>query len=158
MGIVSVRIVDSTNVAEVRQIFKSELLQSELYFEGVRLVIFPEDFEHICYEYGEGAQYKTKFSARRSRRMLLIKSLCLGEIPYTLIFQKERENKSIIVLSECLEYAMYIVPQPSKKGLFFRLGTIIAFGKNVESKIEKEKQKGELVANVREVLDQIEAG
>lgn len=63
--IINLPIINSESIEEVKQIFKESYLSSKIFFEGLPLVIFPEDFEHVCYESDEGGSYKTKFSKRR---------------------------------------------------------------------------------------------
>lgn len=152
MSIANIKIITSEDEDEIKKIFEEELLNYELEIEGYKLKIFPEDFQHICYDYSEDGNYKGKFCLRRARKMLVIKHLCEGIIPYVKIFQKDRSNQSTIILCEPLEFAMYIVPQPSEKGLFFRLGTIISFGKNVESRMEKEKLKGDIYNSLQDIV------
>lgn len=156
MNIINLPIVTSTDENEVKTIFTETYIGKEWHFEGVKVVIFEKDFEHVCFEYDEGAEYKKKFSLRRARKLFAIQELCDGKIPYILIHQADRPNRSICVLAESIELAMYLVPQPSPKGLFFRLGTIIVFGKDVEKKIEKQKRVGRIIGRVQEVLEEVD--
>lgn len=152
MNIFHLPIISTTEIDEVKKIFVDEILSHKLIFEGINLVIFPDDFEHICYEYAPGGLYKGKFSLRRARKMLAIRELCNGSIPYILIYQNTRVDKSVCVLAESIEFAMYIKPQTSPKGTFLRLGTIVAYGEKVESKIEKQKKSGIIISNIQEVV------
>jgi len=106
----------------------------------------------ICYESEEGGLSKEKFSFRRARKLLAIKEICLGNIPYILIHQTERENKSVCILCESIEFALYIIPQTSNKGNYFRIGTIISYGKKVEERMEKQKNNGKRIMTLKEVF------
>lgn len=152
MSIINLPIVDSDDESSLRKIFNNELLSVKYKFEGFDLVIFPEDFEHICYEYAEGGEYKGKLSLRRSRKMLAIRELCNGNIPYILIHQVDRENRSVCVLAESIEFALFLVPKMSESGNYFRIGTIISYGKQVETRIEKQKSTGTIIKEIGEVF------
>ena len=60
--------------------------------------------------------------------MLAIRELCNKKIPYTLIHQVSRENKSVCVLAESIEFALFLVPKITDNGNYFRIGTVIAYG------------------------------
>ena len=124
MCTLNLEIIKTEDETEIRKIFTDKLVNQKLCIQGYDLKIFPEDFEHICYQDGKGADYKATFSLRRARKMLAIKALCDEEIPYVLIFQKERENQSVIVLAEAIEFAMYIIPTKAEGGYYFKIGTI----------------------------------
>lgn len=151
---VSLRIIKAKQEKVYKKIFEREFLQSEdkLSLEGFPLIIFPEDFSHICYESGSGGKYKKKFSLRRARKILLIQDLCLGKIPYKIIYQDQRENRSICILLEYAEFAIFVLPQKSEKGTFLRLLTIISYGKQVESVITKQKKRGIKVESIKEAV------
>jgi hypothetical protein len=125
------KILDSSSVDELCESFK-ELSNSRLKFLGLDLVIFPEDFDHCCYEYLEGGIYKGKFSIRRARRMMLIEQICNNEIDYKLYYQNQRSNKSIIVISELAEFCFIILPVKHKLNAYFRLLTMVVFGRGIE--------------------------
>ena len=153
-NVVLVPIITSKRISSFRNIFEREFINNKekLFLEGYPLVIFPEDFEHICYESSTGGGYKKKFSLRRARKILLIKEVCSGSIPYKCIFQDQRENKSICILLEWVEFAVFVKPQSSKKGTFLRLLTIISYGKRVESVIQIQLGSGVLVGNISEAV------
>jgi len=152
--VVSLKIIKAKQEKVYKKIFDREFLQSKdnLYLEEFPLIIFPEDFYHICYESETGGGYKKKFSLRRARKILLIKDICLGKIPYKIIYQNQRENRSICVLLEYAEFAIFVLPQKSKKGTFLRLLTIISYGKQVESVIKKQKKRGVKVESIKEAV------
>lgn len=152
MSIVNLPIIDSEDEIEFRKIFHDEYILNKHVFEDFALVIFPEDFEHICYEPAKGGEYKKKFSFRRARKLLAIRELCQGNIPYILIHQTERENRSVCVLASSAEFALYLIPCLSDQGNYFRLGTIISFGEEVEKRIEKQKKSGTIIAKIGEVF------
>ncbi|MBU1200426.1 hypothetical protein KJ953_02720 [Patescibacteria group bacterium] len=153
MTIFKLPILDLKIESEFRKIFNKVLLAEKLSFEGFTIKLFPEDFNHICYEYKRGGIYKEKFSLRRARRLLLIKEICDGSIPYILIHQITRDNKSVCVLCESAEFAMFLTPKTSDSGDYFRMGTIIAYGEKIESKIEKQKTNGNLIKKAKEVFN-----
>ena len=146
-------IINLDNEEDFKKIFVEEFVNKEISIESYIIKVYAEDFEHICYEYAEGNKYKKKFSLRRARKLLVIREICCGNIPYILIHQIERENKSVCALCESAEFAMFLVPKTSDKGNYFRLGTIIAYGKQVESKIEKQKSGGKLIKTIEEVFE-----
>ena len=55
------KILNTSSIDELRKSFQ-ELASKKLKFLNLDLVIFPEDFDHCCYEYLEGGVYKGKFS------------------------------------------------------------------------------------------------
>lgn len=152
MTIVNVPILNLKREAEFRDIFAETYLNSRITFEGFAVKIFPEDFDHICFEYAEDGKYKKKFSRRRARRLLFIREICAGKLPYILIHQIARDNKSVCVLCEAIEFAIFLVPKTSKQGNYFRVGTILAYGQRVESRIEKQKKKGVLIKKAEEAF------
>lgn len=152
MSIIHLPIIHSEDESEFKQIFLDEYVDKEIFIEGYTLKIFAENFEHACYEYAQGHEYKKKFSIRRARKLLMIREMCNGTIPYLLIHQFQRENKSICVLSESAEFAMFLIPKTSSQGNYFTLGTIIAYGKQVETKIEKQKNSGQIIDALKEVF------
>jgi len=150
--IVNLPIINSSDEKEFQQIFVDTYINVKITFEGYVVKIYPEDFEHACYEYQEGGDYKKKFSLRRARKLLAIKEICEGRMPYILIHQINRDNKSVCVLCESIEFAIFLIPKTSKQGNYFTIGTIIAYGKKVESKIEKQKNNGIIIQKVEEVF------
>lgn len=152
MNIVNIPIISSDSLEEIKSIFKKTYLSNLLTFEGIPLKIFPEDFNHICYEDKEGDSYKNKFSFKKARKLLLIKELCDKNIPYILIYQINRPEKTVCVLAECVEFALFLIPKRSKKGNYLRIGTVISYGKKVESKIKSQKNKGNIIKKIAEVF------
>lgn len=152
MSIINLPIINSENEKEFRNIFLEEYVNKDIKIEGYNLKIFVEDFEHVCYEYAEGHEYKKKFSLRRARKLLMIREICNNKIPYILIHQIFRENKSVCILCEPIEFAVFLVPKASSQDNYFRLGTIIAYGKQVETKIEKQKNAGCIINSLKEVF------
>lgn len=152
MTIINIPILTYTDPENIKKVFEETYLKNTLVFEDIDLVIFPEDFKHICYENGKDKAYKEKLSLRRSRKLLLIREICKNKIPYILIHQINRENKSICVLAEAAEFAMYLIPQFSKDRPYLRLGTIISYGEKVQSKIKKQKQQGVIIKSINEAL------
>lgn len=152
MSIITLPIIDLNNEGEFRKIFLEAYVDQDIKIEGYNLKIFAEDFEHLCYEYAEGHEYKKKFSLRRARKILIIREICKERIPYILIHQIFRENKSVCILCESIEFAIYLIPKTSSQGNYFRLGTIIAYGKQVETRIEKQKTAGNLIKSLKEVF------
>lgn len=147
-------ILNLEEVHEFREVFEQTYLNQELSFEEYPVKFFPQDFDHICFEPASGGQYKSKFSFRRARRLLLIREICNRNVPYILIHQVERDNKSVCVLCENAEFALYLIPKQSDQGPYFRIGTIIAYGQKIESKIEKQKNAGVLIERVKEVFSE----
>jgi len=154
MKIINLPIIDSANEVEFKRYFDEVYLKNTFKIQEFPVKIFPEDFEHICYEYEDGGVYKGKFSLRRARKMLAIREICLENLPYILIHQIQQENKSVCVLCESAEFALYLVPKTSAQGNYFRIGTIIAYGKKVEEKIEKQKKSGLLLTKISEVFSE----
>jgi hypothetical protein len=152
MNIVNLPIIDSTSEEEFRKIYEDTYISKETYFEGVLVKFYPEDFEHICYEYGENAQYKAKFGIRRSKKLLAIKEICEGRIPYILIYEKDREKKSVCVLAESIEFSLFLTPLKTEKGYYLRIGTIIAYGKEIERRMEKQKTNGEIIKKITDAF------
>lgn len=152
MSIVNLPIITSVSINEIKEIFNQTYLDGSLKFEGFPLKVFPEDFEHICFENDDGDFYKKKFSLRRARKMLAIKELCKRKIPYILIHQIHREHPTVCVLAESIELALFLIPKVSKEGKYLRIGTIISYGKNVETKIEKQKANGVMILKIEEAF------
>jgi len=152
MNVINLPIISSSSIEDIKLIFKKTYLSSSLTFEGVPLKIFPEDFNHICYENKRGDLYKKKFSLRKARKLLIIKELCDKKIPYILIYQINRSKKTVCVLAECVEFALFLIPKKSNKGNYLRIGTIISYGKKVESKIKSQKNKGKIIKKIEEVF------
>lgn len=75
-----------------------------------------------------------------------------GKIPYILIYQTERDIPSVCVLAESIEFSLFLIPKTSSEGNYLRIGTIICYGKDIESKIEKQKLKGSRIDSVKEVF------
>lgn len=138
------KVLNSSLIDELRESFK-QLAEKKLRFLDLDLVIFPEDFDHCCYEYLEGGIYKGKFSLRRARRMLLIEQICDGEVKYKLFYQNERKNKSIIIISELAEFCFIVLPVRRKSKTYLRLLTMVAFGKGIEGGM------GRFLKNGREI-------
>lgn len=153
MKIFNLPIIDSDNESDFRKIFQNIYLSNQFFIEGYFIKIFPEDFNHICYEYDVGGQYKKKFSLRRARKLLAIKEICQGNIPYILIHQENRDNKSVCILCKSIELSLFLVPKKSLRGNYFTIGTIIAYGKKVEEKMEKQKKSGKIIKSIREVFN-----
>lgn len=152
MKILHIPLLDCSTEYEFRNAFITNILGQDLNFEGFPVKLFPEDFDHICFEPAKDGLHKGKFSLRRARKLLILVSLCNKEIPYTLIHQVDRDNKSVCVLSEQTEFAIFLIPKTSQEGNYFRLGTILSYGKNVESKILKQKNAGIILSSVSEVF------
>lgn len=153
-NIVYIPLVNQREEDSFEKLFKQSFLEREqpLYLENYPLVIFPDDFRHICFESAPGSKYKEQFSIRRARKILIIDEICKGNLPYEIIFQSERKNKSICILLDYAEFAMFLLPQRSKKGVFLRLLTIIAYGKHVQTVINKQKEKGIIMKDVSEAV------
>jgi len=150
--IINLPIIDHDKEEVFRHIFVNTYLKHSITFEKYAIKFFPEDFKHLCYEYGKGGKYKEQFSLRRARRLLFIKEICEGNIPYILIHQIQRRNKSVCVLCESIDFALFLIPKTSSQGNYFRIGTIIAYGQKVESKIAKQKANGKPIKRLEEVF------
>jgi hypothetical protein len=138
------KILNSGSVDELKKTF-SDLCAKKLKFNNYDLVIFPEDFDHCCYEYLEGGIYKGKFSLRRARKMLLIEQICTEEIEYKIIHQTHRNNKSIVVISELAEFCFIALPVKHKSKNYLRLLTMISFGKGIEGGMKKLFKNGDII-------------
>ena len=149
------KILNSSSIDELRKSF-NQFTNKKLKLFDLDLVIFPEDFDHCCYEYLEGAVYKGKFSLRRARRMLLIEQICNNEVGFKVLYQNERENKSLIIISEIAEFCFIVLPVNSKAKIYLRLLTMVAFGRGVEGgmgrfiKKAKEINREELLKLIKE--------
>jgi len=51
-----------------------------------------------------------------------------------------------------VEFALFLIPKKSNKGNYLRIGTIISYGKKVESKIKSQKNKGKIIKKIEEVF------
>lgn len=141
-----------TTEEEFKQIFEAELVNGNLKFHGYDLMIISDDFYHICFERGLNNEDKAQFGIRRSRRILFIKAICDGALPYKIIHQTTRENKSICVICEELETAIYLKPIVSSSGNYFKLLTLITYGENVSKRIEKQLSQGEIIDDINIVF------
>jgi hypothetical protein len=152
MKIINAPFLHCDTIEEYREVFIRELVKKKLKFQGYRLVVYDQDFEHACFERGEGDVEKAKFGIRRARRLLLIKSLCEDVFPYTLIYQDQRQNPSLCILSEELETAIYLAPIVVGRKKYFKLITLIVFGDSVRRRVEKQLSEGRIIEDVREVF------
>lgn len=158
MSIINLPILNLKTEKEFVVFFKKTYLKATLKLEKYSVKIFPEDFKHICYTHGKDGRYKDRFSFRRARRILAIKKVCEGQIPYILIHQVERKNKSICVLCEEIELGIYLIPKISKQGSYFRLGTIIPFGEKISSRIKKQKKQGVKINSAKKAFQNVKEG
>ena len=143
-NIISLKFLDLDQVGQFKKEF-NKLSGKKLQFNEYDLVIFPEDFEHCCYEYDQLGAYKAKFSFRRAKRILQIEQICQNKIPYQIIYEHSRHKKTIAVVSHLAELCLILLPVTSKGKKFFRLTTLIAFGKKVESSLEKVLKNGQKI-------------
>lgn len=142
--IISLKFLNLKSKSELETAFIN-LSKRKLRFNSHDLVIFPEDFNHCCYEYDEGGAYKAKLSLRRARRILQIEQICNNEIPYEIIYEHKHHKKTVVVISEIAEFCLVVLPVFSNEKKFWRLITIIAFGKKVESGISKILENGKVI-------------
>jgi hypothetical protein len=152
VGIINARFVQFNTIEEYRKCFVKELVEKDLFFEGYKLHIHKEDFEHACFDYDKEGNYKGRFSLRRACRMLLIKDLCEGRVPYELIWQAYRKKPSLCVLIDVLDTGLYFIPVKSSNGIFLRLATIIAYGDKVEKRIKKQVDQGVLLGGIKDMF------
>jgi hypothetical protein len=131
-------ILVSKNILEFKRFFNKEYVRKKLFMEGFEIKVYKEDFFHICFEKGKGGTEKQDFSIRRSGRLLAIREICEGRIPYTILYQHSRKNKSICILSKDAECAFYMRMLKEKGRTYFKLLTFIVFGKNVGRKIASQ--------------------
>lgn len=144
MPIIKLNFLHFKTIAGYKKVFL-KLCNASLRFNNYDLVIYPEDFNHCCYEYNEIGEYKSKFSRRRAKRILLIQQICNKEIPYEIIVEKSRRKKTIVIISELAEFCFVALPISSGHKKYFRLITMIAFGKKVESGLRKIIHAGEKI-------------
>lgn len=144
--VTNLKILNTDSIDELKESF-NQLCKKRLHIEEYDLVIFPEDFDHCCYEYLEGGIYKGKFSLRRARKMLLIEQICNKEIEYAIIYQEQRKNKSLVIISELAEFCFIVLPVTHKSKRYLRLLTVIAFGKGVEGGMGKILKTGKQISS-----------
>ena len=84
--------------------------------------------------------------------MLIIKEMCNDSLPFKIIYQTERENKSLCILFEELETAVYLQPINTKSGKYLKLLTLVSFGEKVTKKIEKQRNQGEIIDDIEKVF------
>ncbi|HAM96290.1 MAG: hypothetical protein UR96_C0010G0006 [candidate division WS6 bacterium GW2011_GWC1_36_11] len=152
MSIISFPILDCTTEEEFKKIFIDELVNGSLVFRGYKLNVLEDDFYHVCFERGVGGAEKSDLGLRRSRRMLIIKEMCNDSLPFKIIYQTERENKSLCILFEELETAVYLQPINTKSGKYLKLLTLVSFGEKVTKKIEKQRNQGEIIDDIEKVF------
>ena len=148
MAVISVPILDCNSEAEFRKVFENEFVGEKVSFCGYPIKIITDDFDHVFFEKAQGGIEKGKFGTRRAKRMYLIKAICDESIPYVLLWEKDREDKELCVLCEQAETAIYLKARSSSEKGFFILKTLIVFGKEVESRIEKQKLLAKKIKDV----------
>lgn len=144
MPMIKLNFIQYNTVDQYKKVF-FKLSRAGLRFNNYDLVIYPEDFDHCCYEYNDIGEYKSKFSRRRAKRILLIEQICNKEIPYEMVIESNRQNKPVVVVSELAEFCFVLLPILSGQKRYFRLVTLIAFGKQVESGLKKILEKGKKI-------------
>ena len=140
----NIKLLDLKTVTEFKEEF-IKLSRKKLTLLSYDLVIFKEDFDHCWFEYGHGADYKQKFSIRRARRIPLIDLICNHQIDYEIIFESKRNKKTVAFISDLAEFCLIVLPITNNKKRYFRLVTIIPFGKSVEPGIKKLIESGEKI-------------
>lgn len=134
--VIKLKLLDLPKIDDYKKTFR-KLTQKKLKLFGYDLVIFPEDFEHSCYEFLRGGIYKGKFSVRRARRILLVEQICKAEVNCKIIYETQRPKKTIVFISELAEFCFIVLPITHKGQRYFRFLTMIAFGRGVESGFRK---------------------
>ena len=142
--IVKLNLLQLSTVDQYKKEF-CRLSKKKLAIDNIPLIIFPEDFEHACYEYLERGVYKGKFSRKRARRLPVIEQIINKEIPSQIIFQTNRKKKTVAFVSETAECCLIVLPATNNGRNFFRFVTIIAFGKGIESGPKKIYQSGKKI-------------
>lgn len=139
------KLLDLNSVDKYKKEF-AKLAGRKLQLHGYDLVIFPEDFEHCCYEYLTGGVYKGKFSLRRARRIPLIEQICKGEIECQIIYEYQRSKKTLVFLSEIAEFCVIVLPTSNERRKYLRFVTMMAFGRGVESGLRKILKGGKKIS------------
>lgn len=131
-------------VEQYRRAFSS--ISNEKYqINNIEIKIFPEDFEHACYEYLEGGVYKGRFSRKRARRLAVIEQIISNEIPTQLVWQSSRKKPTLAIVSEVAECCVILLPITKDNNKYFRFVTLIAFGKGTESGSRKIFDSGKKI-------------
>lgn len=154
MKIINLPLLDCDSEKEFREVFKTELADRELNFNGYPILIIKDDFDHVFYEKAEGGVEKGKFGIRRAKRMMFIKSICEKTIPFVLLWETKRKNRELCVLCEEAETAIYLKARKSQDRKFFILKTIIAYGSEIESRIKRQKEQGERITNLEVLFEE----
>lgn len=152
MKIIEIPLIQCSTVKEFKNVFITELVDCELFFNGIRLKVISNDFEHACYERGVGGVEKAEFGIRRARRILIIKSVCDGKIPYRLLWQNDRTPKTLCVLCEEAECAFYLKPRIIKGIKTFIFLTLIVFGSGAEKRIKKQLENSEEIDDIEHIF------
>ena len=142
--IFKIKLLNIDNIDKLKREFR-KLCQKGLTLFKHDLVMFPEDFDHCCYEYLRGGIYKGKFSPRRAKKMLLIEQFCKKEIDYQIILESNHKNNHLVIVSETAEYCIIVTPVTNAGKKYFRLLTTIAFGKGVESGFRRIYKNGKII-------------
>jgi hypothetical protein len=154
MKIINYPILHCINQKEFRSVFDAEFVDKELKFEGYNLKIIKDDFNHIFFERGAKGKEKAKFGIRRARRMMFVKAICEKDIPYILLWETNRPEKEVCVLCEEAEVAVYLKARKTKKENFLILKTLIVFGSQVISRIDKQKKQSRRIKNLKLVFEE----
>ena len=139
MKIINFPLLNCDSGKEFKDVFETELVNKNLNFEGYRILMIKDDFDHAFYEKSEGGVEKGKFGIRRAKRMMFLKSICEKTITFVMFWETKRKGKELCVLCEEAETAIYLKARKSKNREFFIFKTIIAFGSKIDSRIKKQK-------------------
>lgn len=144
MPIIKLNFLDLKTVDKYKKAFVA-ISRKKLSINNIELKIFPEDFEHACYEYLEGGIYKGRFSKKRARRLSIIEQIAKNEIPTQMVWQSNRKKPTLAIISEVAECCVIFLPVVKNNNKYFRFVTIIVFGRGVESGSKKIFESGKTI-------------
>lgn len=145
MPIIKLNFLDLKTIDQYKKAFVG-ISKKNLSINNIEVKIFPEDFEHACYEYLEGGIYKGRFSKKRARRLAIIQQIADNDIPTQMVWQSNRKKPTLAIISEIAECCVILLPVIKDDNKYFRFVTIIVFGRGVESGSKRIFESGKKIS------------
>ena len=134
----SVEVIILDSEEEYRQEYIKVFVKGEpCFLRNIPVVFDEKSFEHIFFEPENEADKKSRFSARRAKKMHFIKAMLREEVKIEILHEPDRGTIAVFCID--LDCVMYLRNRVGTRKL--QIGTFFDFGRDHAKMYEKQKRK-----------------
>jgi len=133
----SVEIILLDSEADYRREYEEVFVKNSYSLRGIPIDFDIKSFDHVFFEPISEEDRKGKFSHRRAKKMLFIKSIIKEEVIFEVMHEEDRGT--VALFCKDLDCVVYFRIRPGTGKL--QIGTFIDFGTNHTKMYERQRKK-----------------